>query len=380
MPERIRISTEYLNECCQNLKRVSQALAGCAGQVSPGISGSLASFNVSSSSPALGTRLGCIGGGMTLSQTLSAYQKALNRCSEQARELQTTVKIASDLFYNTEITLRLNAYFIEMNLMPFDGIPDFVHNSELNVASVMDKLKSLVDQTTLGDRNMPQTLKEILNLKDTVQGKILDATTATGSVGIAGTLASIAGSNKYGEGEVNIGAYNAGASYEAGLLSKDADGNLVINPHVNAEIGGSFTALSANGYQQVDIAPGVSAGVAGAVTVMKVEAVAKASVGILDADGNINPSAHLNANAQATLVDASATANVEIAGIKATGEAGVFVGVGAHADVGYENGVFKVDVGAGLGIGGNVGFSVDVGSIINATRSASKTFMTWINF
>ena len=49
------------------------------------------------------------------------------------------------------------------------------------------------------------------------------------------------------------------------------------------------------------------------------------------------------------------------------------VGIGAHADIGYHDGTFHVDVGASLGLGASVKVDVDVGGFIdNVADTAGK--------
>lgn len=50
----------------------------------------------------------------------------------------------------------------------------------------------------------------------------------------------------------------------------------------------------------------------------------------------------------------------------------VKVGIGAHAEVGYTDGKFKVDVGAALGVGVDIGFEVDISGTVDAVAG-------WLN-
>lgn len=52
-------------------------------------------------------------------------------------------------------------------------------------------------------------------------------------------------------------------------------------------------------------------------------------------------------------------------GGEVSAKAGVNVGIGAHADVGYKDGVFKFDVGASVGLGVSVDVEVDVGGMVD---------------
>jgi hypothetical protein len=67
-----------------------------------------------------------------------------------------------------------------------------------------------------------------------------------------------------------------------------------------------------------------------------------------------------------------------VAGVEANVTGKVGVGVGAHADVGLTDGKFKVEVGAYLGVGGSVGFEVDIGGAVDAVCGQAKAFWNWI--
>ena len=53
-------------------------------------------------------------------------------------------------------------------------------------------------------------------------------------------------------------------------------------------------------------------------------------------------------------------------GLNVLGVSGsVSVGIGAHADVGYKDGMFKFDIGASVGLGVYVGAEVDIGGMVD---------------
>ena len=64
-------------------------------------------------------------------------------------------------------------------------------------------------------------------------------------------------------------------------------------------------------------------------------------------------------SAGAYAVDATASGAVTIAGVKVEGSASFRVGVGVNASVGYKDGKFSFELGAALGIGFNLSFSID---------------------
>lgn len=66
------------------------------------------------------------------------------------------------------------------------------------------------------------------------------------------------------------------------------------------------------------------------------------------------------------LIEASATAGATIAGTSVNAKGSVKVGIGAHADVGYSDGVLSLDIGASLGIGVGVSLEIDFSGTVDA--------------
>ncbi len=62
-------------------------------------------------------------------------------------------------------------------------------------------------------------------------------------------------------------------------------------------------------------------------------------------------------------------------------KASVNVGIGIHAEAGYKDGKFSLDIGASFGIGGSVKLEVDVSGTVKAVSGAAKsawnTFTGW---
>ncbi len=168
-------------------------------------------------------------------------------------------------------------------------------------------------------------------------------------------------------------AYDAYASAEGGLFTEDILGNIIFNPNIEAEIGASFTLLSAAGQYAVGNEL-LGANVSGNITAGQVSAKAKAEAGVFDENGMFDPNVKLEASAEAILVDASAQAGVTVLGTDINAEASVNVGVGAHASVEFGNGVLECDVGASLGIGASLSFSIDYGGTIDAIQEGCKSF------
>lgn len=189
------------------------------------------------------------------------------------------------------------------------------------------------------------------------------ASWACWKVGVEGT---------YGSAGVSALAADAYADASAGLFSKDEDGHLLFNPYIDAKAGASFTALHADAEAHVGDEM-FGAGASAYADIGKVDASAKASVGILDENGEFDPRLKVKASAEAIAVDAKAEAGITVLGTEAKVSGSVNVGIGAHADAGYEDGVLSFDVGASFGLGASIGFEVDVGGTIDAVKSGAKS-------
>ena len=73
---------------------------------------------------------------------------------------------------------------------------------------------------------------------------------------------------------------------------------------------------------------------------------------------------NLNSKAEATAAELEGSLGVNVLGGEVGVSGSVSVGVGAHADVGYKDGVFKFDIGASIGLGVSVGSEVDIGGMV----------------
>lgn len=163
-----------------------------------------------------------------------------------------------------------------------------------------------------------------------------------GSYGVASGSAGVALGKADASASAYIGPYGAGVQVGAGVTALTASaqgsiGNEYFNLHGNAE-----------------------------VNVGKLAANAAANVGFMDADGNFNPQLSASASAEAVLIEASATAGATIAGTSVNAKGSVKVGIGAHADVGYSDGVLSLDIGASLGIGVGVSLEIDFSGTVDA--------------
>ena len=169
----------------------------------------------------------------------------------------------------------------------------------------------------------------------------------------------------WGEVNVTVGEAEAHAGVSAGLYVIGADGEKKFSPGVNAEVGASVTALEAGWENQLLGNENIGLNADAKVTVGKAEAKADATAQIFGDDGKLDVQLGASAKAEAIAAEAEASAGINILGGEVGVEGGVNVGIGAHADVGYRDGIFKVDIGASLGIGASVSIDVDVGGMVD---------------
>ena len=175
-----------------------------------------------------------------------------------------------------------------------------------------------------------------------------------------------------GEASYNVCHGEAEAHFKAGLYATkvDADGKVhySLEPGIDAKIGASFSLLDAAASGKIGTDNLNIHGDAG-VAVGKVSGEAQGQLGIVD--GKL--SAHASGSLEAIAVEGHVSGGVNIAGVDAKATASVNVGIGAHADIGYHDGTFHVDVGASLGLGASVKVDIDVGGFIdNVAEGAGK--------
>ena len=82
--------------------------------------------------------------------------------------------------------------------------------------------------------------------------------------------------------------------------------------------------------------------------------------------------------AEVNAMELKGSVGATVAGVEVNASASVKVGVGAKANVGYSNGILKIEVGAALGIGGTVGVDVNVGQIANKVTEGAKKAWSWV--
>lgn len=184
---------------------------------------------------------------------------------------------------------------------------------------------------------------------------------------VSGSVSRYDGTFNVGENgkiSVVVGEAEAHGNVSAGFYVIGADGDRKFSPGVNAEVGASVTALEAGWEQQLlgDEMLGINSDVT--ATVGKAEAQANIGAQVFGEDGKLD--VQLGAEASAELIggELKGSVGLNVLGGEVGVSGGINYGVGAHADVGYRDGVIKCDIGASLGVGVSFGFEVDVGGIV----------------
>ena len=178
-----------------------------------------------------------------------------------------------------------------------------------------------------------------------------------------------------GEGVLETAAGTFSGRARVGYL--DAAASVSAGPgHISAEASATFGLAKVEGkYSSPRLMTEsglelLSADVNGSVSVCEGTAKARACVGgYYEKDENGKTVHHFEAgvslNAEANLVKATATGQVNVFGVGVQGEATFKVGVGAKLDAGYIDGKLHFKIGLAAGIGFEFGFSLDLGGFVS---------------
>lgn len=159
------------------------------------------------------------------------------------------------------------------------------------------------------------------------------------------------------------------ASSQAGLyaykVDKDGKTYRTLSPSASAEIGGSFSLLSADGSITNDFGFFKNK-VTGSVDIGQAEMKGNVAIGIID--GKVNASAGVSA--EANLVKVGVSDTITLGPVDVEGSAALTVGIGGHAKVGLDDGVFTIDIGASFGVGFETKVSFDTSGITDCISGA----------
>lgn len=198
-------------------------------------------------------------------------------------------------------------------------------------------------------------------------------------VGTSGSISAWGAS-----GETDWGWGGASGSVDVAKLKGEASAYLGVLG-VGGAVGASVTAFTAEekaylGTDDLQVYEKVS------VSAGKVGAKGQIEVGLIDKEGNFNPSLYGGVSAEAIAGELSGTVGVKAFGTDIGVKGSVNYGIGAHANVGFHDGKLSLDVGATLGVGASVKLDIDVsgtveavGDFVENVSSGVKDFVSWIN-
>lgn len=248
-----------------------------------------------------------------------------------------------------------------------DFIGDILHFPEsvgLDIMPVDLDLLGTSDWTDLFDMDNPffdqaDTL-HMVEFGPSVEGSVWD---------ISGVL-----DGPYGSLTGNVSALTGEAHATAWGGLFDAEGNFA--PGIGAELGVSgslfeagFDGTLGNQYLGLYAEGGVEVGHA--------EATLGISAGLYDGDGNFNPSLGGGASAEVVVAQASGSAGATVMGTDVGVSGSIGFGAGAHANVGLQDGVFSLDLGAYVGVGGSVGITIDFNDTYDTIVDAWDATCDW---
>ena len=244
---------------------------------------------------------------------------------------------------------------------------------------------SYKDKSVLGDKDHLNINKKQKQIKDKdkqvnpdekwykQQGTILEG---KAEAKIEGSVleGQLSGSNDWAEGSVSgkflTGEAHASASGGLYVYTKNKDGSTtkVFSPGVSAEVGASVAVVQVEADGRIGLGPDKNMlGLYGNAEAELLTAEAKAKVAV-----NKNE-IYAGASAEADLAKVTGTAGVSVLGTDVGVTGSLKVGVGAHAEVGYTDGKLKVDVGAAIGVGFDLGFEVDVSGTVDAVADVASS-------
>ena len=158
-----------------------------------------------------------------------------------------------------------------------------------------------------------------------------------------------------GEAEAHLGLLGAGVSLSASYTAFSASEKAYLGSE------------DWNVYEEVKVEAG------------RVGAKGEASLGLVDKEGNINPSLYAGAKAEMIAGEVSGKVGSNIGGMVDVGlEGSLNYGIGAHANVGFHDGKISVDIGATLGVGAGVNLDIDVSGAVNAIGEAADNFFSGV--
>lgn len=253
---------------------------------------------------------------------------------------------------------------IEGGIDFIDGVLHFPESIGLDILPFDTDLWGNSDWTSLFDMDNPffdqaETL-HMVEWGPSVEGSVWEL-----SGGLEGPYGSLQGSIGVLTGEAHAtawgGLFDSEGHFAPGIGAEVGVSGSIFEASGEARLGNQYLGLYANGEVQVGHA----------------EATAGISAGLYDSEGNFKPSLGAGASAEAILAQATGSVGGTVMGtdIGVTGSVGV--GAGAHANIGLQDGVLSVDIGAYVGVGASVGITIDFNDTYDTIVSAWDTASDW---
>ena len=202
-------------------------------------------------------------------------------------------------------------------------------------------------------------------------------------VSVLGVSGGLQNDYAYISGGVYLLTAKASANFEIGPdhieLSASAEASLL---HVDTAMGASLTAGQALG-EGFDWVPDdlvlAGANFTGSADLCKVYAKGKIGAGYYKgADGKMHLDAGIQGSIGADLCSATGTADVTVLGVNASVTGTVKIGIGAQANLGFEDGKLNVHLGVAFGVGVELGFSLDLSGAVEAGAEMLSDAWDWV--
>lgn len=174
--------------------------------------------------------------------------------------------------------------------------------------------------------------------------------------------------NDYGEFEGYINKTTKKAVATGGFYIVGNDGKKVFSPGLDFEVGAGYTALEGSWNKQLLGDENFGLDMDAKVSVGKAGVDAKAQMQVFDDSGKLDLQGELGASAEVMLFEAEAKANLDLLGADASVAGEVNFGFGAHGNVGFKDGVIKLDGGVSFGLGFSVSTEIDISGAIEGVN------------
>lgn len=437
MKDQIRIDTDVCEALADSMKSLKLDVQSCANE--------LARIHMTRSSGAaldlsVNVRLSTTGGRMTGGDAASCVAmlgRLTSGVSDYAGELVSALRQIQDLFESGEQNIEQSAALAIMTAAPYSqghggsasadaneisfhtflkgaikplpgGLPGIIESWDMNggYGQILDGTqigwlsqdgstkfsgpnakftskkfkhgKEAGMQWNFGDEDGAYRNAEDANMFD----RRLDLALIKAETGFASSIWETDGrvSGDRGTAGYNLGLFNgnANASMSGGLWSTGENGETYFAPGIAAEAGTSFSVLDISADVGYEIMDGLDVGVEGKISALSAGANAEVQFGIVDNQFQ----AYAGFSAQANLAEASGSMTVDAGGIKGSIGGAVNVGVGAHANFGYKDGVIKIDIGAAVGIGASFNCTLDVSGMVqnigNGIAGIANSIYNWL--